>query len=277
VPGALELSANGFESAKPDIPLSTAVRDGLGKGLGPEQLPPGTREPDAVVAERARRNIGEHVERLMAYDRARIPDSYWSGVRRSLEKGFEVKWDVLGAGHADLVPGTANGLRTGLREVARWYRAYGRSGSPYNRDHQAPGREALDEAWLAGSPSDPDAAGMARRITETGIFQSRLIARVMIVQGEDGLVEAVDLAEGSGNAAYDRLALAQARAFNGSGLGPPTRGKRTLWAFETDFLMVPPMPLPVGCAFDAHFIPTWCFYPFKKRSAPAVRLEAIYQ
>jgi hypothetical protein len=79
--------------------------------------------------------------------------------------------------------------------------------------------------------------------------------------------------------AYDRLALKQARSLLGKELeklGPlPPEGRKSLWAFETDFTLVPPIPM-AGCALDAFFVPRDCIYPLQKRVRSKVSLEAIY-
>ena len=57
-------------------------------------------------------------------------------------------------------------------------------------------------------------------------------------------------------------------------LGPPRQGLETLWAFETEFSQIPPLPI-AGCALD-DFIPSNCWYPLQKRAHSRVRLLAIY-
>ena len=108
---------------------------------------------------------------------------------------------------------------------------------------------------------------------------SALTARVLISQGEDGRVADVALVGPSGNTAYDRLALKQARSLIGDELkqlGPlPPEGRRSLWAFSTEFHVIPPLP-GMGCALDAYFIPRDCTTPFKQQSSSRIRLEAIY-
>jgi len=80
---------------------------------------------------------------------------------------------------------------------------------------------------------------------------------------------------GSGNHFYDNLALARARALLPGTLGvPPKEHRQTLWAFETDFIQIPPFPV-FGCALD-DFIPRDCVYPLKKMVKSDLRLDAIY-
>ena len=102
----------------------------------------------------------------------------------------------------------------------------------------------------------------------------RLVASVRVTQREDGSLFAVELLGTSGNAAYDRLVLGQARSLGALQLGPPRQGLETLWAFETEFSQIPPLPI-AGCALD-DFIPRNCWYPLQKLVRSRVRLQAIY-
>ena len=107
-----------------------------------------------------------------------------------------------------------------------------------------------------------------------GPWSHRLIALVRITQREDGSLFGAELLGKSGSDAYDRLALGQARKLGKLQLGPPQQGRETLWAFETDFTQVPPVPI-AGCALD-DFVPKDCFYPLQQRVKSRVRLQAIY-
>ena len=78
----------------------------------------------------------------------------------------------------------------------------------------------------------------------------------------------------SGNAAYDRLVLGKARSLGTLPSGPAPLARETLWAFETDFTQIPPLPL-AGCALD-DFIPKNCWHPLQKLQHSRVRLLAIY-
>jgi hypothetical protein len=105
-------------------------------------------------------------------------------------------------------------------------------------------------------------------------WNTKLVVYLMLTQTPDGSVENAVVSATSGNALYDRLALRQFRGL-GDALGPPPPGHlRSLWAFETDFLQIPPMPV-AGCALD-DFIPRHCFYPLQKNVKSKVTLEAIY-
>ena len=98
----------------------------------------------------------------------------------------------------------------------------------------------------------------------------------MLAGEVDGAVEYAEVAASSGNPVYDKLALDLAWGLGKGGqLGPPPKDhRRSLWAFDTDFLQMPPLPV-AGCAFDG-FLPAQCFYPFKKKVHVGVRLEAVY-
>ena len=109
---------------------------------------------------------------------------------------------------------------------------------------------------------------------DTGIGKLRVLVR--IVQREDGSVESANVAGSSGNHSYDDRAIEQARSLGRNLLGAPPGGHRqTLWAFETDVLIFPPLPL-AGCTLDSNLAPAECFYPFKKYGRPRVKLQAIY-
>src|SRR5262249_1560517 len=105
------------------------------------------------------------------------------------------------------------------------------------------------------------------------------VARILVSQREDGTLADIALVGASGNMAYDRMALAKARTLLGKELerlGPlPREGRKSLWAFETDFHIIPPMPI-AGCQLDAFFIPRECYYPLQKKTRSRVRLEALY-
>ena len=107
-------------------------------------------------------------------------------------------------------------------------------------------------------------------------FHTKLVVRILLTQTLDGAVEHAALAASSGNPIYDKLALDLAWGLGKGGLlGPPPKDhRRSLWAFDTDFLQMPPIPV-AGCAFDG-FIPKDCYYPFKKSIKAGVKLEAVY-
>jgi hypothetical protein len=72
------------------------------------------------------------------------------------------------------------------------------------------------------------------------------------------------------------MVLAHARTLGARGLGPPPGAHReSLWAFETVFDQVPPVPM-AGCALDEHFLPRDCFYPLARRVRSRLTLEALY-
>jgi hypothetical protein len=108
---------------------------------------------------------------------------------------------------------------------------------------------------------------------DVGLGKLKVLVR--IVQRDDGSVESADLANSSGNRAYDDRVVRQARDLGRTLLGPPPDGHRkTLWAFEVESLVfVAPL---AGCALDSNFLPGECYYPFKKYVRPRVKLQAIY-
>jgi hypothetical protein len=63
---------------------------------------------------------------------------------------------------------------------------------------------------------------------------NRLIALVRITLRADGSLVAAELAGTSGNAAYDRLAVARARSVDRLQLALTPTALETLWAFESD-------------------------------------------
>ena len=115
--------------------------------------------------------------------------------------------------------------------------------------------------------------------SEHSPFHHRLVVRVMIRQRDDGGLLDATIVDPSGSAGFDKLALAQTRALARLELhklgAPPREGRTTLWAFEADFNMVPPLPI-AGCGFDAYFMPGECFWPGKRSVRSRIRLEAIY-
>jgi hypothetical protein len=48
----------------------------------------------------------------------------------------------------------------------------------------------------------------------------------------------------------------------------------TLWAFETDLVQAPPVPI-AGCALDG-VVPQSCWMPLQKHTRSRVRLVAIF-
>jgi hypothetical protein len=190
----------------------------------------------AVVQGRVRGWINDTAAR----QRAETKDVYWQGIEDKLASNFKPQWDVLDKGQ---LPGSRSGVFG--EALSQWQRAaqeYGKTG-------------AVD-------------------ISDSSAFSHRLIAHLSVRQAEDGSIVEVKIETGSGNRFYDSLALDDVRAL-GAALGPPPKDHLlTLWAFETDFIQIPPLPI-FGCSFD-DFIPKDCAYPLKKSVKSRLRLEAVY-
>ena len=112
---------------------------------------------------------------------------------------------------------------------------------------------------------------------EGGQWNKKLVVLIQIVQGPDGNIQTAQVTTTSGNKAYDGTALSQVRKLAGKGvLGmPPSGRRRTVWAFETDFSTMPPLPV-AGCTLDALFVPSECYYPLKRTVRTRIHLQAIY-
>lgn len=268
------------------------ARPGAGT-FGPSEEAPG----QGLVREKSREErlaeekatVSRKVEGWLSDTRARDRaqtgrDVYWQSVEDALRSGFDPGWDSLLQG-----PGDASRSKMGAVMDA-WQKsasAYGKSGNPFGNDPDAPGarRPLHDELTVLGNQDRGlDSVSLGSGLTPLALSPSesvagklwshRLIALVRITQREDGSLFGVELSGTSGSPSYDRLALGQARKLSSLRLGPPQQGRETLWAFETDFTQVPPLPI-AGCALD-DFIPKDCFYPLQKRVRSRVRLQAIY-
>ncbi len=265
------------------------IRDSLRGGVGPEMRDPSLPEDAAVSGARVRRRVKAWIEDFKAVERAQYPDEYWSRVRERLAKGFEPDWSVLEGGARP-----SGAPPAGLRDAIEGYRAgagrYGATGSPFGRDPAAPGARGDRTSETADLLRDlPGGSGglspAARGLLDWrrgggGAFHRELVTLVLFRQAEDGSVISAAMVESSGNAAYDRLVMGRARSLGEEAvreLGPPPKqGRRTLWAFATDFDMVPPAPV-IGCGFDAWFVPRDCVWPLKKTTKPRVKLRAVYE
>ena len=277
----------GSGSGKPALSL-TLNQPGVALGI-PEAQPDELPRAERIVpesAETARRRVAGRIDGFAqasnAYRRAEFPDVYWRHLREKLEKGFQIPYEIRddksGGGPGKAVARLADRHQ---RDAA----AYGKSGNPFAGEANAPGVPRT----LAGDTAalGLEQRGIAQGTLATEMFMrqvgtvsgSQLVARVLISQAEDGKVAEVALADSSGNFAYDRMALKQARLLLGDELltlGPlPREGRRSLWAFVTDFQRMPPLPL-MGCGLDAYFIPRDCLGPMSKTARSRVRLEAIY-
>ena len=263
--------------------------DQLGAALGiapaqPDELPRAEvigPESDAVIRKRVAGRIDGFAQSFNAHERAAVPDVYWRNLRDEMAKGFEVPYEVLDQG------GRGGGRMAAVAEqYGRDLGSYGKTGNPFAGEAGAPGsplslQQDVARQQLAGRGLSETALGQVEMLTRglRTASSQHLIARILISQREDGTLADVALVDGSGNPVYDRLALQQAKAMAKKKLetlGPlPAVGRRTLWAFDTDFSVMPPLPI-AGCALDAYFIPRDCFYPLKKTARTRINLEAIY-
>ncbi|MBI5070590.1 MAG: TonB family protein [Deltaproteobacteria bacterium] len=216
---------------------------------------------------------------LQSADRVRTPHSYWSGVRARLEEGFSPGWEILETG-----PGAERGLVSGkaVGDAVRQYLAgaqrYGRAGNPHGEGAVGAGNRAESLRRMT-SRLPEEAEGLLEEARPgNSLFHQELEVLVRVAQAADGRVERVELVQGSGNRAYDRLALARAQALGEEAetrLGPPpAQGRETVWAFRTSFDRVPPLPV-VGLTFDAYFRPESFLYPLKASASSRVELRAI--
>jgi len=251
-------------------------------------LRPGSDQDVATIIRWAgdlRRKIAPRGQGHSVYGRAQTRDGYWQALEDALGRGFNPAWDVLEHGPDRAPNSTLGALAEAWKTQAA---AYGKSGNPFAGQPDAPGaRKPLHDELIElpnedrGLPSNLSLApalnvGMlgAAASASGNAWHFRLVASVRIIQREDGSLLAVELLGKSGNAAYDRLVLGQARSLGALRLGPPKQGLETLWAFETDFSQIPPLPI-VGCALD-DFIPKNCWRPLQKLVRSRVRLQAIY-
>ncbi|HEX4383841.1 MAG TPA: hypothetical protein VH083_12865 [Myxococcales bacterium] len=222
---------------------------------------------------------------VSARQRAESRDVYWQGLQDKLAAGPKVQWEILDKGGGQIPAGA----RIASQAAQQWQRAaaaYGRGGNPFGEG--GPGtREALnteanhlsnDDRGFRGDPSLGNALGAPLALgagSGDGPFAHRLVVFLMITQAADGSILDVQVQGGSGNHFYDDLALTQARALSKLTLGiPPRDHTQSLWAFETDFTQIPPLPI-FGCALD-NFIPKDCYYPLKKNVKSRWHLEAVY-
>ena len=247
---------------------------------------------EALIEEKTRVQalLSDFVQDFQARERVRdVRDAYWQGVQDALEKEFHPQWDLRDGKHP------AGGLRGAIGEVvdqyARQLTAYGKTGSPLPPGSTLAKQRALNQEFtglqagqrgLEGTVLDTPAPQMTLEALAAAAdsvdspFHTKLVVRILLTQTIDGAVEHAELAASSGNPIYDELALDLAWGLGKGGqLGPPPKDhRRSLWAFDTDFLQLPPIPV-AGCALDG-LMPRNCYYPFKKSIKAGVRLEAVY-
>lgn len=264
--------------------------DRLGDALGivpaqPDQLPRAEAivpESSEVAKKRIQGRIDGFAQSFNAHERAQVPDIYWRNFRDELAKAFKVPYELYDQG------GRGGGRMAALaQQYGKDLGAYGKTGNPFVGEKKgAPGapydlQEDVAHQQLAGRGLSEIALGQVELLQRNlqAATSQQLVARILVSQLPDGTLADVALIDRSGNTAYDRLALQQAKSLVGkelSQLGPlPREGRRSLWAFETDFTILPPLPI-AGCALDAYFVPRECYHPLKKMARSRVRLEALY-
>jgi hypothetical protein len=279
--------SGGNLSLRLDHPEGLGGRDGGVEDDGSAGLVREKSREEKLAEEQAtvQRRVEGWLSDAKAKGRAQSRDGYWQAVEDALGRGFNPGWDVLEHGPNAPPNSTLGALAEAWKKQAA---AYGRSGNPFAGLPDAPGaRKPLHEELVElpnedrGLPRNLSLApalnvGMltAAAGASGNAWHFRLVASVRIIQREDGSLLAVELLGKSGNAAYDRVVLGQARSLGALRLGPPKQGLETLWAFETDFSQIPPLPI-VGCALD-DFIPKNCWRPLQKLVRSRVRLQAIY-
>jgi len=248
-----------------------------------------TRE-EALVEEKTRVEAALRgwTEDYQAVNRAEGPhDAYWHDMQEALAKNFEVAWDISKRENDQ----PTSSLREAAAAYQRAAEKFGRTGSPVARGQ----RRSLNESMMTEtvSPADRGFAGdtslggikaaadeqaLAGQALAGGmVWNKKLVVVIQIVQDPDGSIQIAQVAETSGNKAYDGTALAQVRKLAGKGvLGtPPSGRRRSVWAFETDFSTMPPLPIG-GCTLDAFFMPAECYYPLKRTIRTRIHLQAIY-
>jgi len=290
-----EVAGEGLAHEPGDRHAGTTLRDPIATlnplppepKQGPVHIP--TRE-EALIEEKTRVEAMLHgwSEDSQAVNRAEGPhDAYWHDMQEALAKNFEVAWDLSKR---------ENGQPTSnLKEAAAAYQRaaekFGRTGSPVARGERRSLNESMmsepvsaadrgfaGDTSLGGIKAAADEQALAGQALAGGmVWNKKLVVVIQIVQDPDGSIQVAQVAETSGNKAYDGTALAQVRKLAGKGvLGTPPPGRRrSVWAFETDFSTMPPLPIG-GCALDAFFLPAECYYPLKRTIRTRIHLQAIY-
>ena len=268
----------------PGISTTLPDADVLPPGSAPEGLVrEKTREEKlAEEKESVRRSIEGWAGDEAARERARsTPDSRWRNFGDYLANGFDPGWDILDQGPPQQSGTIRRQFWDSWKQQAQ---AYGKTGSPFPEAE----RRSLNQEIFTMRNEDRGLGGVSLGSVPQGVinfglvteglagntFTRQLVTQIKISQREDGSIFAVELFGTSGNAAYDRLAVAQAKKLDKLGLATPKGGRATLWAFSTTFTQVPPVPI-AGCGLD-DFVPKHCFYPLQKSSRSRVTLLAIY-
>ena len=254
--------------------------------LGPVRVPT-PEEARAEEQESVQQRVEGWLSETKAHERAGPGrDVSWQTLEDALGKGFAPGWDVLDSGSPTVEKGPLKGAIEAWKKQAA---TYGKSGNPFAGAKDGPGvphelaRDLVvldNEARGLGGHSLEGfggwwlGAGIGNEGSDTG-FTHRLVSMVRITQRRDGSIVAIELAGSSGNLVYDKIVLKKAYALSLLHLAPPKQGLESLWAFETRFTRVPPMPI-AGCALDESFLPRNCWYPLQKRSESSVHLQALY-
>lgn len=281
------IDGSGGLSLRLDHPERALDPDGNRQGDGSAGLVREKSREERLAEEKTvvERRLEGWASDLKAKQRAQTRDVYWQSLEDVLGRGFDPGWDVLDRGPRDAPSST---FRAFVESWKRQAAAYGKSGNPFaDRSDEPGGHKPLHDEFieLANADRGLDSVSLGTKLQPLGFVRAeatvsgnawhyRLVALVRVTQREDGTLFAVELRGTSGNAAYDRLALGQARSLATLQLGPPRQGRETLWAFETEFSQIPPVPV-IGCSLD-DFIPRNCFYPLQKLVHSRVRLLAIY-
>jgi hypothetical protein len=292
-----EIAGEGLAREPGGRPVTTVLRDPLAtldpRGgprpeprQGPVHVP--TRE-EALIEEKTRVESTLHgwTDDYLAQGRAEDPhDAYWRGMKENLAKNFEVDFDVSKR-EADR---PTSSVREALAAYQRAAESYGKSGSAYGASEHRSLNESMatgpvpaaDRGFAGTSLEGAKAAADVQLLAQAAFgegsqWNKKLVVLIQIVQGPDGNIQTVQVTTTSGNKAYDGTALAQVRKLAGKGLlgVPPSGRRRTVWAFETDFSTMPPLPIG-GCTLDAFFVPSECYYPLKRTVRTRIHLKAIY-
>ncbi len=182
-------------------------------------------------------------------------------MKHRLAAGFAPDADVVRAGGPDGLLPEVKGLVDAWRADAA---AYGATGAPLERKDPTVAELAAD--GLGRPPPDPG----------VGRFHTRAVTLVAIELDGEGHVLDANVIGSSGNARHDRLALERARVLDRPEPVPPPGGAgKSVWAFETDLVVVPPAPI-AGCSVYADFSLGECYYPTKELVRSRVRIVAIY-
>jgi hypothetical protein len=189
-------------------------------------------EDRAMETSVVRDRLHDWVAGAQAQRRMEFPDVYWREAARVLGDAFRPG--------PDLFEHTANADRGGMVRDAD-PPASGSKGARASMNDEIVSlpneARGLESVSLSGAPQFNVSLASIVGLFAAGA-QQRLVALVRVRQQRDGSVSTVELVTGSGNAAYDRLALASARKLDTVRSGAPRGNCETLWRFETEFVNV---------------------------------------